>query len=252
MDPTFAPSTSGGGVFDAVLGTSALPPAAIDPGALVDAGGAIGGAAGGLSVPVGPAAAPPPTTPAASGPPPPIGPPAPTAGGAGALDLGRILGAIEQQPSGFNTPRFMSSLGAGLSSAGQNWNKPAAAAFASGAGAALQGGQGYDNALQSMKLKALQTAIAAWKVGDIAAYHQALTDFRSASAQQRRPAASAAPAPPPPPAAPANNPPAGGATAARAATPDVIAEAKNAVARGASLEAVRQRALDHGFVLPAP
>ncbi|HXW25607.1 MAG TPA: hypothetical protein VEK73_12760 [Xanthobacteraceae bacterium] len=86
---------------------------------------------------------------------------------------------------GPNTGRFMSALGAGLSSAGQNWNKPALAAFASGAGAAIQGGQQNENQQQEAKLKALQTAIAAWKVGDMATYHQALANYHTAVAQQR-------------------------------------------------------------------
>ena len=193
MDPTLAPSTSGAGVFDSVLGTSALPPPAGDPSAPIAPGSPNGAGAAGLNVPVGPAASPPPATRAASGPPLPIGPPVQTAAGAGASSLDRILGALRPQPqSGFDTPRFMSSLGAGLSSAGQNWNKPAAAAFASGAGAALQGGQSYDNAVQSAKLKALQTAIAAFRAGDVAGYHRSLADYHNALAQQRRQGSGAA------------------------------------------------------------
>lgn len=199
-------------VFDDALGVPYLPPSPVYPiDQLVAAGGAAlpGNAAlaGGLNVPVGAAA-----TPAAPGPPLPIGPPAQTAAGGGTgVNLQQILSALEpRQQSGLSTPRFMSALGAGLSSAGQNWSKPAAAAFASGAGAAIQGGQSYDNQLQSAKLKALQTAIAAWKVGDLAAYHQATVNLRALSAPQPRPATSAPPAataPAPPTNGPANNPP---------------------------------------------
>jgi hypothetical protein len=176
---------------------------------------------------------------------------------------------------GPNTGRVMSALGAGLWSAGQNWNKPAMAALASGAGAALQGGHQFDNQLQSAKLKALQTAIAAWKVGDIAAFHQATANLRAVTARQQQMAAAAGSAPAPPPAAaPANNPPAppasvtgsasgpttygspapstatpaaatGAARSARAAPPDVMAQARNAIARGAPLEAVKQRLRDY-------
>jgi hypothetical protein len=96
---------------------------------------------------------------------------------------------------GPNTGRVMSALGAGLSSAGQNWNKPAMAAFASGAGAALQGAQQFDNQVQDAKLKALHAAIAAFKAGDIAAYHRSLADYHKTLAEEKR---HARPAPPPP------------------------------------------------------
>lgn len=175
-------------VFDDALGVPYLPPSPVYPiDQLVAAGGAAlpGNAAlaGGLNVPVGAAA-----TPAAPGPPLPIGPPAQTAAGGGTgVNLQQILSALEpQQQSGLSTPRFMSALGAGLSSAGQNWNKPAAAAFASGAGAAIQGGQSYDNQLQAAKLKALQTAIAAWKAGDLANYHRSLADYHKTVADEKR------------------------------------------------------------------
>lgn len=208
---------------------------------------------------------------------------------------GQGLGALQPQPQGgFSAPRFMASLGAGLSSAGQNWNKPAAAAFAGGAGAALQGGQSYDNQLQSLKLKALQAAIAAYKVGDMSAYRQATLNLRALTAQPRRPAAPAPAAPTSPASAPANNPPAApaaptppasappnnppaapagaagngsgpttsgspapaaatpapsGGSAARPSAADVIAQAHDAIARGAPPDAVRQRAAQYGVDL---
>lgn len=175
-------------------GTLSPPP--IDPNALIGAGSS-GDRAGamGLNVPVAP--------PSSPGAPMPISPPAQPGGGTG-INLQQILGLLRpQQQSGFSVPNFMASLGAGLSSAGQNWNKPAAAAFASGAGAAIQGGQQVQQQQQDARLKALQAAIAAWKVGDLAAYHQAIVNLRAALAPQRA-AAPSAPAPSPAPAPAAN------------------------------------------------
>src|SRR5262249_8959240 len=93
----------------------------------------------GLNVPVGPQPA---AQSLASGMPPAIGgAPAPLANGGGLF--------------GPNAGRVMAALGAGLASAGQNWNKPAAAAFASGAGAALQGALQWNAQQQGARLKAL-------------------------------------------------------------------------------------------------
>jgi hypothetical protein len=142
------------------------------------------------------------TGPATPGPPMAISPPAQTGGGSGAIDLRQILGLLRQQQGG-GFPTFMSALGAGLSSAGQNWNKPAAAAFASGAGAAIQGGQQWNNQQQDLRLKALQAAIAAWKVGDMAAFHRATIALRAASAGGGAPTSGTPPAAPVPVAAPA-------------------------------------------------
>jgi hypothetical protein len=127
---------------------------------------ALGGGGGGLDVPL---------TPRASA------VPAPPSG----VDLSQMLGMLRpQQPQGALGPnsQFMAALGAGLNAAGQNWNKPALAAFASGAGAALQGGQQWSHQQQDGRLKALHAAIAAWKAGDIAGYHQALALFRALAA----------------------------------------------------------------------
>jgi hypothetical protein len=156
--------------FNDALGMDYLPPSPLDPGLLP------GGAPA-------PAAAPAP----APGRDVPLKPPAPPAGpAAGGVDLRQILGLLQpQQPQGdvINpNSQFLAALGAGLSSAGQNWNKPASAAFASGAGAALQGGQQWNNQQQDAKLKALHAAIAAWRVGDIGGYYQALALFRALSA----------------------------------------------------------------------
>jgi len=158
--------------FNDALGMDYLPPSPLDPGLLP--GGAPAPAAA-------PAPAPSPARDV------PLKPPAPPAGpAAGGVDLRQILGLLQpQQPQGgvINpNSQFLAALGAGLSPAGQNWNKPASAAFASGAGAALQGGQQWNNQQQDAKLKALHAAIAAWRVGDIGGYYQALALFRALSA----------------------------------------------------------------------
>ena len=251
-------------VFDDVLGTNYLPPSPVYPiDRLVDPAGAT----------------PPPNANPASGggvdaPLPPAGAVPQAAGQSGGLSPQHILGMLQPQQGG----RFISSLGAGLSSAGQNWNKPAAAAFASGAGAALQGGQQWQNQLQDAKLKALHAALAAWKIGDMAAFRQQTTNLRVLTAQQSQPAPSAAPSGAPAAAgsAPTNNPPAPpasvtgspsgptvygnqsppvaaplpatvGTSAPRLTAQDALAQARNAIARGAPPDAVRQRLRDRDF-----
>jgi hypothetical protein len=136
-----------------------------------------------LSVPVMPSA---PAAPA-----PATTPPAPSAGG---IDLRQILGLLQpQQASGFNMPAFMSSLGAGLSSAGQNWNKPAMAAFASGAGAAIEGAEKAQQQFVHNQIAAVNAAIHALRAGDLVSYHRALSEYHKAIAAQKR--AQARPAP---------------------------------------------------------
>jgi hypothetical protein len=244
-------------VFDDMLGTDALPPTPVYP---VDR----------LIGPTG-----------TNGP---GSPPAAPATGQSRFDPREILGMLApREPAGaFNLPAFTSALGAGLSSAGQNWNKPAAAAFASGAGAALQGGQQWQNQLQDAKVKAVHAALAAWKIGDMAALRQQTANLRALTAQERQPAPSAAPSGAPPAAAggaPTNNPPAPPASvtgspsgptvygnqappiaaplpatvstsAPRLTAQDALAQARNAIARGASPHAVMQRLRDHGFEPP--
>jgi hypothetical protein len=62
---------------------------------------------------------------------------------------GGILGAL-----GINlSPEQRASLGAGLSSVGQNWNKPGLAAAAGSAGAAIQGGQKQEQEEDILQLK---------------------------------------------------------------------------------------------------
>ena len=186
-----------------------------------------------------------PLTPPATSAPPPSG----SSASGGGIDLSQILGMLRpQQPQGAFSPnsQFMAALGAGLSSAGQNWNKPAMAAFASGAGAALQGGQQWNNQQQDARLKALHAAIAAWKAGDIAAYRQALVNLRAAGAPSlAAPSGPAAPPdgaiPPPDEAAPGKSP----ASPPRPA-PDALAMARDAIARGAPRDAVIKRLREHG------
>jgi hypothetical protein len=250
--------------FSDALGTSNLP--VLDPSLLPpDLAAAAAAPSPGLAAAVPAAAAPSPmlrlsvpVTPPASPALPTAAPPAlasnPPAQGRG-IDFNQIIGGMlrPQQTGGFNVPSFMSALGAGLSSAGQNWNKPAAAAFASGAGAAIQGGQQSSNQLQDARLKALHAAIAAWKVGDLAAYHQALVQFRAASAPPS--GAPANPSPAAPAAVPPSSAPAAAATALSApaalarsaAPPDVIAQARDAIARGAPRDAVMARLREYGI-----
>jgi hypothetical protein len=246
--------------FDDVLGTNYLPPSPVYPiDRLVDPAGAT----------------PPPNASPASGavdaPLPPAGAVPQAAGQSGGLNPQHILAMLQPQPGG----RFMSSLGAGLSSAGQNWNKPAAAAFASGAGAALQGGQQWQNQLQDAKLKAIHAALAAWKIGDMAAFRQQTANLRALTAQQP-PSAAASGAPAAAGGAPTNNPPAPPASvtgsasgptiygnqappvaaplpatvstsAPRLTAQEALAQARNAIARGAPRDAVMQRLRDRDF-----
>jgi hypothetical protein len=172
---------------------------------------------------------------AAPPPDPSAGVPAPAAAAGGMPPW--VAGLLPSQPGGVfgpNTGRVMSALGAGLSSAGQNWNKPALAALASGAGAALQGAQQFDNQAQDAKLKALHAAIAAFKAGDIAAYHRSLADYHKTLAEEKRYARPA----PPPPAPPESQLPAAAAVApaqavAQAAPP---AQPNGASAEGATVQ----------------
>jgi hypothetical protein len=137
---------------------------------------------GGLNVPLAPPAGMTPPTPPGQG----------AAWGNMPPIIGNALGgALAPQANaaglfGPNTGRFMSALGAGLSSAGQNWNKPAAAAFASGAGAAIQGGDKAQQQLVHNQIAALNAAIQAFRAGDMIAYHRSLADYHQAIAEQRR------------------------------------------------------------------
>jgi hypothetical protein len=241
--------------FSDALGLAALPgPAELaPPGTTVSLGDLSTG--GSIDVPLRP-----PATAVAS-------PPTPArssmASASGGIDLNQILGLLRQpqQPSGF-MPNFMASLGAGLSSAGQNWNKPAMAAFASGAGAAIQGGQALQQHQQKDRLALVNLALHAWQIGDMATYHQALIKLRAArvaspaappAAPAALDAASAPPegtAPPMSPASPARTTSLSAAppvALVRTAPPDALAQARDAIARGAPREAVMARLREHGI-----
>jgi hypothetical protein len=180
--------------FDDALGLYALPPSPaypidqlIDPTGAALPPNATSTVGSGLDVPLRPptAAAPNPAAPTPPSPPLSISPPAQASGG---LNLQQILGLLQpkQQSGGFNMPAFMSSLGAGLSSAGQNWNKPAAAAFASGAGAAIEGAEKAQQQFVHNQIAAVSAAIHALRAGDMISYHRALSDYHKAIAAQKR------------------------------------------------------------------
>jgi hypothetical protein len=90
------------------------------------------------------------------------GRPASVSGYAGFLQ--RLLGTEANNPDQNLMTR--GSLGAGLSSVAQNWNKPAMAAFAGGAGASIAGGE-------KTMLALINEAIRARQLGDMAAYRKA-------------------------------------------------------------------------------
>src|SRR5712691_4982480 len=96
--------------------------------------------------------------------------------------LDAILGIAPEQGR-----KFRSSLGAGLTAVAQNYDKPAMAAFAAGAGGALAGKTAPPN-LQN-KLSALDRAIRARHAGDMDELKRALADLHWA---QRAPQATAA------------------------------------------------------------
>jgi hypothetical protein len=177
----------------------------------------------------------------------------PPTGKAGGI-LGNVFGMDPGQAS-----RFMSGLGTGLASVGQNWNKPMGAAFAASAGSAIQGGQQAQNQQQDQRLKSINAAIHAWQIGDMAKYHQSLADYHAALVSAKsgdtsgsNPAAPAAPiwaaptnvyGPPvaPPAVGQTNAPPAAPAPPAAAPPTDTLAQARAAIARGADPAAVRAR-----------
>ena len=64
------------------------------------------------------------------------------------------------------------SLGAGLTAVANNWNKPALAAFAGGAGAALQGTGQAEQQQDKRQSDNLNALIHAYQVGDMAEYHK--------------------------------------------------------------------------------
>jgi hypothetical protein len=101
------------------------------------------------------------TSPAQNGAPPPVEQTA----------LGRALG-ITPDMAGQRGKEMFAGLAKGLKSVGDNWNKPALAAFASSAGAAMEGNTERSDKTYDQKIKALQQAVAAQSAGDKAEYNK--------------------------------------------------------------------------------
>lgn len=80
--------------------------------------------------------------------------------------------------------RVSASLATGLTSVGQNWNKPGLAAFAGSAGAAIGGGNKEQQQQTVNRQTALKEAIAAYSANNMAAYHKSLADYHEAVANQ--------------------------------------------------------------------
>lgn len=110
-----------------------------------------------------------PPSPQVAGPGAPPMPPMP-GGGGGMPSPGTPSGAPPQTPAGpwlsgifgsdpRRTAQMAGSLGAGLKSVGQNWNKPGLAAFAGSAGAAIEGGTGGDERQTKDEREAKQEAL---------------------------------------------------------------------------------------------
>jgi hypothetical protein len=75
------------------------------------------------------------------------------------------------------TQQIAASLGAGLKSVGDNWNKPGLAAFAGSAGSALQGGQAGDAHYTEEAGKAVDRMQRAQHVGNEQAFRKAQDDY---------------------------------------------------------------------------
>lgn len=97
----------------------------------------------------------------------------------GQTALGRALGITPDQ-AGAQGRQIMGGIGAGLKSVGQNWNKPAAAAFAGSAGSAIEGGAARGDKEYDQKTKYLAAATAALAQGDKATYNTNYTAYLAA------------------------------------------------------------------------
>ena len=122
----------------------------------------------------------------------PASPPASSGG-----SLQSMLGLDDNQMQ-----RLSGGLGAGLTAAANNWNKPGLAAFAGGAGGALQGSSQAQQQQVDNRLKAVQAALQAWQAGDIGALRRAQAEYYRAMtpAVAARSPQSPEPATAPPPA----------------------------------------------------
>lgn len=92
---------------------------------------------------------------------------APPQGSQAQTMIGRALGLDPNRES-----QIRGSLGAGLKSVGENYNKPGLAAFAGSAGAGIEGGKKADEKTTEQQDKYLQRAIQAKKAGNEAEYQQ--------------------------------------------------------------------------------
>lgn len=91
------------------------------------------------------------------------------------------VGAWLSNVFGGNDPRksaqIAGSLGAGLKSVGDNWNKPGLAALAGSAGSAIEGGTKGDQTYTEQMSKAAARATAAKAAGDLGEYRKAMADY---------------------------------------------------------------------------
>jgi len=117
----------------------------------------------------------------------PASPPASSGG-----SLQSMLGLDDNQMQ-----RLAGGLGAGLTAAANNWNKPGLAAFAGGAGGALQGSSQAQQQQVDNRLKAVQAALQAWQAGDIGALRRAQAEYYRAITPKPAAAEPARPVPPP-------------------------------------------------------
>jgi hypothetical protein len=117
-----------------------------------------------------------------------------------------IAGALQGlvSPDDARMQQLRGGLAAGLTAAANNWNKPALAAFAGGAGGALQGINQAAQQQSDNRLKAVQAALQAWQAGDIPGLRRAQTDYYRALAQRMAGPQGPAPQPPPSPASAPN------------------------------------------------
>lgn len=116
--------------------------------------------------------------------------------GTGGNPLLSIIG-MEPNATAAGNRMARASLGAGLTSVSQNWNKPALAALAGGAGAALQGGDAAQaqqdqqdlnrqKAFADILNKNLELAIKARAEGDMATWREATTAIQQAHLDMQR------------------------------------------------------------------
>ena len=89
----------------------------------------------------------------------------------------------QQQPQ---APQWRSALGAGLRGVADSWSKPGLAAFAGGAGAALEGGDRADALALAAKEREIDRALKAWQLGNMAAHNAAMARIAQMNAETSR------------------------------------------------------------------